>query len=172
LLAADGQNRVRVWHSADGAPVAVLRGRGELTSVAFDPSNEFIGAGSFSGAALIWDLRSKKRIARLAGHSDTVAAVAFSADGRFLATAGHDGIAKVWTVPGGALVTTLRSRAPSLEGVAFAPHGRRVRLRATVAASRSSSTRRVRPPDRSSVPPRPGHAGCPRAREDAFRRCD
>ena len=173
LLAGDGQNRVRVWRSADGAPVAVLRGRGELTSVAFDPSNEFIGAGSFSGAALIWDLRSKKRIARLAGHSDTVADVVFSADGRFLATAGHDGIAKVWTVPGGALVTTLRSRAPSLEGVAFAPHGRRVAVAGDGGRVTVFDCEECRPLRSLVCLAAARVTPVIRAREeDAFRRCD
>jgi WD40 repeat protein len=173
LLAGAGQNRVRVWRVTDGAPVAVLRGRGELTSVAFDPSDAVIAAGSSKGFALLWDLRSKNRIALLAGHSDTVAAVAFTADGGFLATAGNDGIAKVWTVPGGDLVTTLRSRAQRLEGVAFAPHGRRLAVagdggRVTIfdctecrplrsliclAATRVTPSVRVR-------------------QEDAFRRCD
>jgi len=126
LLAGAGQDRVRVWRIAGGASLAVLHGRGELTSVAFDPSGTRIAAGSSSGAALLWDLPSQKRVAVLTGHSDAVAAVAFSAAGRFLATAGQDGIAKVWTVPGGDLVTTLRPRAAQLEGVAFAPRGRRV----------------------------------------------
>jgi WD40 repeat protein len=173
LLAGVGQHQVRVWRVTDGAPVAVLLGRGELTSVAFDPSDAVIAAGSSRGFALLWDLRSKNRIALLAGHSDTVAAVAFSADGGFLATAGNDGIAKVWTVPGGDLVTTLRSRAPRLEGAAFAPHGRRVAvagdggrvtifdcaecrpLRSLVCLAATRVTPRVRAP-----------------REDPFRRCD
>jgi len=173
LLAGAGGNRVRVWRIADGAPVAVLRGRGELTSVAFAPSNALIGAGSFSGAALLWDLRSKKRIARLAGHSDTVAAVAFSANGRFLATAGHDGIAKVWTVPGGSLVTTLRSRAPLLEGVAFAPHGRRVAVAGAGGRVTVFDCEECRPVRSLVCLAAARVTPVIRAREeDAFRRCD
>jgi WD40 repeat protein len=173
LLAGAGQNRVRVWRIADGAPVTVLRGRGELTSVAFDPSNALIGAGSSSGAALLWDLRSKKRIARLAGHSDTVAALAFSADGRFLATAGQDGIAKVWTVPGGSLATTLRSRASRLEGVAFAPHGRRVAVAGVGGRVTVFDCAECRPVRSLICLAASRVSPAVRARdEDAFRRCD
>jgi WD40 repeat protein len=125
-LAAAGGGRVRVWHIDNGDPVTVLRARGRLASVAVDPSGTRIAAGSSTGAASVWDLRTHERAALLTGHSDTVAGVAFSADGRFLATAGHDGLAKVWTVPGGALVTTFHPRAAQLDGVAFATSGRRV----------------------------------------------
>jgi WD40 repeat protein len=173
LLAGAGQNQVRVWRVADGALVSALRGRDELTSVAFDPSNALIGAGSFSGAAFLWDLRSKKRIARLRGHSDTVAAVAFSADGRFLATAGHDGIAKVWTVPGGSLVTTLRARAPRLEGVAFAPHGRQVAVAGVGGRVTVFDCEECRPLRSLVCLAAARVTPVVRAREeDAFRRCD
>jgi WD40 repeat protein len=126
LLAGAGQDAVRVWRVGDGALVAQLQGRGELMSVAFDPSGELLAAGGSTGAVWLWNLRSKTRIARLTGHSDTVTAVGFSADGSYLVTAGHDGVAKVWTVPGGDLVTALRTRAAELESAAFAPRGRSV----------------------------------------------
>jgi WD40 repeat protein len=173
LVAGAGKDRVRVWRIADGAPVAVLRGRGELTSVAFDPSGALIGAGSFSAVALLWDLRSNKRIALLAGHSDTVAAVAFNGDGRFVATAGHDGIARVWTVPGGAHVTTLRSGAPRLEGVAFAPHGRRVAVAGLGGRVTIFDCAECRPL-RSLVCLAAARVtpGVRAREEDAFRRCD
>jgi WD40 repeat protein len=131
LLAGAAEGAVRVWSVGNGALVALLRGRGELTSVAFDPSGELLAAGASTGAVWLWDARSEKRVARLTGHSDTVTAVGFSADGRYLVTAGHDGLAKVWTVPGGDLVTVLRTRASELESAAFAPRGRSVAVAGT-----------------------------------------
>jgi WD40 repeat protein len=128
LLAGAGGDQVRVWRVADGSLVAVLHGRGDLKSVAFGPGGQLVAAGGDSGAAWVWDLLSKRRIARMIGHRDTVTAVGFSADGRYLVTAGHDGAARVWTVPGGDLVTTLRTRASQLEGAAFAPSGRSLAL--------------------------------------------
>jgi WD40 repeat protein len=126
LLAAAGEDEVRVWRAGNGSLMAVFHGRGDLVSVAFDPSGELIAAGGSSGATLVWDLRSKRRVARLTGHRSTVTSVGFSSDGRYLVTAGHDGSARVWTVPGGDLVTLLRTRASELEGAAFAPNGRSV----------------------------------------------
>lgn len=124
LLAAAVEDEIRVWRVGDGALVARFHGRGDLMSVAFDPSGELVAAGGSSGATWLWDLRSKRRVARLAGHRNTVTAVGFSSDGRYLVTAGHDGVAKVWTLPGGDLVTVLRTGAPQLEGAAFTPNGR------------------------------------------------
>ena len=124
LLAAVVEDEIRVWGIGDGALVARFQGRGDLLSVAFDPSGELVAAGGSSGATWLWDLRSKRRVAMLTGHRNTVTAVGFSSDGRYLVTAGHDGIATVWTAPGGDLVTVLRTAAPQLEGAAFAPKGR------------------------------------------------
>jgi WD40 repeat protein len=124
LLAGAGGDEVRVWRVGDGSLVTVLHGRGDLMSVAFDPSGDLVAAGGSSGGTWVWDLRSKRRVARLTGHRNTVTAVGFSADGRYLVTAGHDGVARVWTVPGGHLVTALRTRASQLESAAFAPSGR------------------------------------------------
>ena len=130
-MAGAAGDEVRVWRVDDGSLAAVRSGRGELMSVAFDPSGELVAAGSSTGSAWLWDLRTKKPIARLAGHQDTVSAVAFSGDGRFVVTAGHDGVAKVWTVPGGELVTALRTPASELEGAAFAPSGRSLAVAGT-----------------------------------------
>jgi WD40 repeat protein len=126
LLAAAGGDEVRVWRVGDRSLVAAFRCRGELASVAFDPSGQRVAAGGSTGAVWVWDLRSKRRIVRVAAHRDTVTAVGFSADGRYLVTAGHDGAARVWTVPGGDLVTAFHTRAAELESAAFAPRGRRL----------------------------------------------
>jgi WD40 repeat protein len=127
LLGVAGHDEVRVWRvGAETAPAAVLRGRGELMSVAFDPGGDLVAAGSSNGSAWVWDLRSKLRIASIVAHSDPVTGVGFSGDGRYLVTAGLDGVAKVWTVPEGDLVTVLRPRANALESAAFGPRGRSV----------------------------------------------
>jgi WD40 repeat protein len=127
LVAGAGDRTVRVWRVGDRTPAAVLPGRDErdrLKSVAFNASGELLAAGSSSGAAEIWEVRTKRRTARISGHGDEVAAVGFSADGPYLVTVGHDGIANVWAMPSGHLVTAVRSRASSLEAAAFAPRGR------------------------------------------------
>jgi WD40 repeat protein len=123
LVAAAGDRTIRIWRADDGTPVAVLPRRDrrdQLTSVAFDPSGELLAAGGSSGAAEIWEVSTKQRLARVTRHGDSVAAVGFSADGRYLVTAGHDGIANVWAIPGASLVTSVRTRSPSLEAAAFA----------------------------------------------------
>lgn len=127
LVAGAGDSTVRVWRVGNRTPAAVLAGRDErdrLTSVAFDASGELLAAGGSSGAAEVWEVRTKRRTARISGHGEEVAAVGFSADGPYLVTVGHEGIANVWAMPSGHLVTAVRSRASSLEAAAFAPRGR------------------------------------------------
>jgi WD40 repeat protein len=173
LLAGAGGKEVRVWRVGDGSLVAVLHGRGDLTSVAFDPSGKLIAAGGSSGAAWVWDLRSTRRVTRLTGHRDTVTAVGFSADGRYLVTAGHDGVARVWTVPGGDLVTALRTQASQLEGAAFAPSGRSLAVTGTDGRATIFDCAECRPLN-SLICLAAGRV-TPEARardEDVFARCD
>jgi WD40 repeat protein len=126
LIAAAGGNAVRVWHVPDGALVASLSARDQLTSVAFDPGEMLVAAGGTSGKTWIWDLATGALRGRVPSSGDRVTDVGFSADGRYLVTAARNGIASVWTVPGGDLVTTIRTRASDLEGAVFAPRGRKV----------------------------------------------
>lgn len=131
LLAAAGENRLRVWRVVDGAQVASMStGEGRqyaLTSVGFDPSGTRVAAGSSSGAVWLWNRPRGKRLARLAGNGDAVTDISFDAAGHYLvAVLAHRGTANVWSVPRGRLVTSLRTQASSLEGAAFAPSGRRV----------------------------------------------
>jgi len=131
LVAAAGENRLRVWRVADGAQVASMStGEGRqyaLTSVAFDPSGTRVAAGSSSGAVWLWNRGRGNPRTPLARNGDGVTDVSFDAAGRYVvAVLAHRGTANVWSVPRGRLVTTLRTRASSLEGAAFAPSGRRV----------------------------------------------
>lgn len=47
-------------------------------------------------AGLVWDVDTRKELARLGGHTGEVRAVAASPDGKWLATGGSDGLVRVW----------------------------------------------------------------------------
>jgi WD40 repeat protein len=132
FVAAAGGRAIRIWRVADLRRAAVVlrdpspAQENEFWSVAFAPNGEFVAAGNGTGTWSLWDLRTSALVARVKGHTDTVADVAFSGDGAYLVTAGWDGAAKVWAVPGGGLVTSMRTSAGQLEAAAFAPRGRSI----------------------------------------------
>ena len=79
-----------------------------IYSVALHPSNaDIIASASGDDTGGLWSRSTKRRIAVLDGHTDTVVQVAFNAAGTLVATAGMDGVVKVWNSTDGKPVATL-----------------------------------------------------------------
>lgn len=122
-LATTGRElKVRVWDAASGAPLAVLDGLSapvERGAVLFSPDNRFLIAGASSNL-VVWDTRSWKLAAQLAGASFPIA---FAADDRTLtARSGRGTIScdtaewRPTTTESGALGGAGSFRACSLDG--------------------------------------------------------
>src|SRR5262249_6198289 len=77
--------------------------------------------GYSANTAHVWDVKTRKRTAVLAGHTSQVYSVAWSPDGRRLATAGYSTI-KVWKAATGKVLLTLR--APASNSLAWSPDGK------------------------------------------------
>jgi WD40 repeat protein len=75
-------------------------------------------------AVLVWDLRTRKRLGVLRGHSEPVSAFAFSPDGKRLATAAEDGTARIWDLRTRRPMITLAGHRGPVVSVAFSPDGR------------------------------------------------
>jgi WD40 repeat protein len=148
-----GPTAVRIVPSPDGARVAFLSGRqalvvpverplrrvrlqhpGEITSLAFGPQDRIVTGGR-DKLARIWNGRTGRRLAELAGHSGQVLDVAYSPLGTEVATASTDGTARIWRAepgepdgpgePGvlGELIAPLASHTDFVRTVQFAPDG-------------------------------------------------
>ncbi len=178
LLAVGAGRAVRIWRDGSfGRPAIVLRDRSgaalnQVTSVAFAPGGKLVAAGSDSGTWSLWDVPTRRLVARVKAHPDALTDIAFSRDGAYLATAGWDGAVKVWTVPGGTLVTSKRTGA-RLEAVAFAPHGRLVAVSGDGGRTTVFECAECRPLDRLVCLAAERVTPAVRAREaDAFAGCD
>ncbi|WP_078955952.1 protein kinase domain-containing protein [Streptomyces sp. NRRL B-1140] len=77
--------------------------------------------GSEGGTVCVWDLRSGRRLHKLAGHARRAESVAVSADGRIVASCGDDDVILVWDTVSGRQLHRLSSPARS---VALTPDGR------------------------------------------------
>jgi WD40 repeat protein len=86
--------------------------------------------------ARLWDVGSRRELANLQGHTNTLWQVAFSPDGNYLATASQDQTARLWDTRGRSQQDVLQVSTESVNCLAFSPDskllaagaGKRVKL--------------------------------------------
>jgi WD40 repeat protein len=107
--AADGT--VRLWDTATGVNLLVLRGHGYgpdqnnesrllggmiVGSVAFSPDGSRLASAGWDGTIRVWDTRTGGKLQCVRASEDIVPCVAFSPDGRWLAGGSSDKKVRVW----------------------------------------------------------------------------
>jgi WD40 repeat protein len=134
-LATSGlDGKARVWDTASGRAVHVLRGRdSELYAAAFAGKGEWIATTGNTGAVTIFSARSGQVLRELLGLRGWSADLAVSPDGELAAAWSMDGDILVWNVAGEGKPRVLAGD-PGKWGMALAwsPDGR------TLAAGRAS----------------------------------
>jgi tRNA A-37 threonylcarbamoyl transferase component Bud32 len=103
ILACTGGVDVRLWNTATGTELGILKGQTaeNFYPVAFSPDNTLLAAASNYGTVTLWDWADKKERPTLKGHDSTVFSVAFAPDGQTIASAGKDGRVILWDVASG-----------------------------------------------------------------------
>ena len=102
--------------------IATLEGHTDgVAAVSFSPDGSLLASGSSDGTILLWDMRSRERVATL-GHTDGVAAVSFSPDGSLLASGSSDGTILLWDMRSRERVATL-GHTDGVVAVSFSPDG-------------------------------------------------
>ena len=111
LLAASGDQEVRVWRVATGELVATIRGErsrtsyGEILDAVFSPDGRELVVGiadnSDEGSLRVYRIEQLEELSELVpGQGVPVQALEFSIDGRRLASAGDNGEIYIWDWPG------------------------------------------------------------------------
>ena len=133
LAATTQRGHIGLWDPQTGAALRPLEGEaavmpkeGGARSVAFSPDGRLVAAaGANDRSVMLWDLASRRLLARLSGHSENVLDVSFSADSKTLATAGGDKKVMLWDVAARkALGPALEGHANRVVGVAFRGDGK------------------------------------------------
>ncbi len=108
---------------------AYLNGHsGPVTAVAFSPHDATLASGSGDGTVILWDIATRRLLARLStahGGGAPVDNVAFSPDGKVLAVGSADGTLRLWDVATRRpLGQPLSDGLGAIAGLAYSPDGR------------------------------------------------
>ena len=138
VVTASDDGTARIWDSASGESVHVLRGhQGAVSRALFSPSGSRVVTVSlddgnpiatpvFDNSPRIWNAATGKLVRVLKGHQDAVWAAAFSPDGSRVATTSADRSARLWDVESGRCLFVLAGHEGSIWDLAFSPCGKRV----------------------------------------------
>jgi WD40 repeat protein len=123
VAAADFCGNVGVWNATSGRIVSSFSEGGEVSRIAFAPYDPAqLAVGSWDSKITIWNVRTRRPVRVLAGHTRGVSSIAFSPGGSLLASTSLDHTARVWDPRSGRLLRILRQPGPVF-GVAFSPNG-------------------------------------------------
>jgi WD40 repeat protein len=128
-VGGEGGEPIRVWDTASGKPVALLRdGLFDVTCLRFGPAVTTLISADYGQAIRQWDwAKGGALVKRVTEHGSIARSYAFSPDGKSLATGDDTGVVRVWDVATGRLAHTLRSQGLAAESfvsaLAFTPDG-------------------------------------------------
>jgi WD40 repeat protein/serine/threonine protein kinase len=124
-LAAFGMNDglVEIWDTADMACVSSWRaGDGDVRTVVFAPSGEFIATGDDKGEVVLWETSTGREVKRFEPMGAALRCLAFSPDGELLAGSDIDSSLTLWDVRTGEILKTRELINNPAISVAFGPN--------------------------------------------------
>lgn len=125
LVTGGEDKKVNLW--AVGKPNCIMSLTGHTTPVEcvrFSYSDEFVCAGSLSGALKIWDLEAAKILRTLTGHKANIRSLDFHPYGDFLASGSSDTNIKLWDIKRKGCIFTYKGHTSTVNSVKFSPDGR------------------------------------------------
>jgi WD40 repeat protein len=108
IASASIDKTIRIWNvSGNGSPL-ILEIGSPVEVVVFSSDGRFLAAATESGAIKVWEVKDRKLLADLNGHSGKIHALAFGRDGKFLVSGGEDKTVRYWNI-----MTSKQHRATS-----------------------------------------------------------
>lgn len=99
VVAGSWDHAVRVWNSANGAPVTTLPGpTGQVNCVSFSADGKYVIAADSDAKVYIWDgwQTSTPNLIKTLTEPRGLLSASFSHDGEFIVTGGAEGKVRVW----------------------------------------------------------------------------
>jgi WD40 repeat protein/predicted TPR repeat methyltransferase len=92
-----GDRAIKLWDPVTGKQLDALDANG-IFSASFSPDGRTLVTGDGYANVILWDVKTRRKVAVMGGHTGWVWSVAFSPDGKTVASFSDDGTAKLWHV--------------------------------------------------------------------------
>jgi len=100
-------NIVEIWNLKDNTLEDTIKEDGRIFALAYDAIHDTIAIGSSNKTIKIWDLKNKKLLTQLVGHTDNVTSLEFAKKGTILISGGADEQAIIWDLKSKKIVTKM-----------------------------------------------------------------
>lgn len=128
IISGSRDRTIRVWHLPTGEFICTLKQYSFRTAfkvVSADKCITIMGSGD-SKTLLVLDVRTRKSVHTLRGHTSGVYAVAISADERIIVSGSDDRTIKVWDLKTGKELHTLKGHTARVNSVAISADGQTI----------------------------------------------
>jgi WD40 repeat protein len=133
LASCGDDGKIKVWTLSNNETQMIdVKDWKNCHSVAFDRTGTQLAAatygapiaGTYDAPILVWDLRTKKQIHTLRGHSRMVLDGRFSPDGTYIASGSEDRTVRLWDANAGSEQRRLTGHLSDVRSVAFSQDGK------------------------------------------------
>jgi len=131
LLRSIGGSALEEWDPIAGKRVGTFEGMPKkgawpVSTIAVSPDGRMMAAGHVEGKPVIWtvglwEMASRKLVARFRGHDGPVKVAAFSADGKLLASGSWDKTVRLWDIASGRELACFEGHRGPILSLAFSP---------------------------------------------------
>jgi len=104
IITCSADGSLRLWNRESGVQIGNDwrdDGKEGLWSIALSPHGKSVASGDRHGKVRLWDVDTKKVVARWTGHTGTMGSLCWSVDGERLVSGSQDGTIRVWDVESG-----------------------------------------------------------------------
>jgi len=126
IITCSHDGSFRLWERESGAQIGNDWQDDEddegVCTIALSPNGETVASGSRGGMVKLWNIETRKVIARWTGHTKVVWSVCWSGNGRRVVSGSNDGTARMWDVESGETVLgPIKTGQEGIDAVAFSP---------------------------------------------------
>jgi WD40 repeat protein len=130
FLTCSSDSSLRLWDLETGTQIGKDWRDEENNAVvrvmALSSNGKTVASGHYGGKVKLWNVETRKVIAKWEGHSTVVGALCWSGDGKQVLSGSWDGTARVWNVESGKTVLTIKTGHLWVNAVIYSPDATKI----------------------------------------------